>query len=114
MIAISSRRLFTIAVATALGCGDSLHPGPGPTASPPDGGTNSPPDGGTITEPAIDFFSSFEAQDPRPAWNDTVELDAHGTKRSAGVTGTPNIYVLGSVMDNVVMVKANGENPPNE
>jgi predicted alpha-1,2-mannosidase len=54
---------------------------------------------------AADFASSFESADPAPISNTTLE--------SSGVSGTkPGLP--GSVMDKVVAVTANGENPPNE
>src|ERR1700742_4914057 len=54
---------------------------------------------------AADFGSSFEAADPVPIANTTVE--------SSGVSGTkPGLP--GSVMDKVTAITANAENPPNE
>jgi hypothetical protein len=61
-----------------------------------------------------DFYSSFEPGDPQPAWTDAVEVDAHGTRRTSGVTGTPNTLILGNIMSQVVEVTASGDNPPNE
>jgi len=61
-----------------------------------------------------DFYSSFEPGDPQPAWTDAVEVDAHGTRRASGVTGTPNTLILGNIMSQVVEVTASGDNPPNE
>ena len=55
---------------------------------------------------AADFSTSFEASDPAPTWTNTSE-------ESVGVSGTkPGLP--GSVMDKIVAVTANGENPPNE
>ena len=79
-----------------------------PDASPPDAG---PPDAGP---PAVDFFSSFETGEPQPTTADTVEVDAHGNKRSSGVTGSPSTLILGNIMQQVADVVASGENPPNE
>ncbi|MFL5801171.1 MAG: glycoside hydrolase domain-containing protein, partial [Roseiflexaceae bacterium] len=73
---------------------------------------------GKIATPAADattdFFSSFEATEPQPDWVNTSETDAHGNKKTSGVTGTPLTGIPGSIMDRVVQVAASGENPPNE
>jgi hypothetical protein len=61
-----------------------------------------------------DFFSSFEATDPAPDWENTAETDAAGNKKASGVTGNPATGIPGSIMDQVVEVTASGENPPNE
>ena len=69
-----------------------------------------------ITRPSLapdgptDFFSSFEPGDPQPTWTDTVETDAHGVKKSSGVTGTSFIAVPGSVTDQVTALAVSGEN----
>ena len=102
-------RPVAIALVTALGCGGSSR-------APTDGGQ---PESETAaraapTGSAEDFYSSFEAGDPQPTWSDTVEVDAHGVKRTSGVTGTPNTRILGNIMDQVVAVAASGDNPPNE
>jgi predicted alpha-1,2-mannosidase len=113
MIVHSHRLVLAIAMA-ALGCG---------TSSPIDSDGRSTPGMESVlhaeTTPAAiapprDFFSSFEAGDPQPAWSDTVEVDAHGVPLTSGVTGTPNTRILGNIMDQIVGVTANGDNPPNE
>ncbi|UQI47287.1 GH92 family glycosyl hydrolase [Streptomyces sp. HU2014] len=60
--------------------------------------------------PAERFSSSFEADEPRPDWTDTVETDAAGRKRSAGVDGQDTSGIPGGVMDRVGAVRASGEN----
>ena len=60
---------------------------------------------GAAPAAAADFTSGFEAADPAPIQNTTVE--------ASGVSGTkPGLP--GSVMDKVTAVTANSDNPPNE
>src|SRR4051794_41977370 len=57
-----------------------------------------------------DFFSSFEAGEPQPTWTSTAE-----SGRSSGVSGpTQSGGIPGNQTQNVVAVRASGENPPNE
>ncbi|WP_249316844.1 GH92 family glycosyl hydrolase [Bacillus sp. FJAT-50079] len=57
-----------------------------------------------------DFITSFEANDPQPTWENTVEIDASGKKMSEGIDGnTPFTGIPGSITDEVVEVKARGE-----
>ena len=60
--------------------------------------------------PVVDFATSFEVGEPQPTWMNTVDTDAGGTPRTAGVSGS----LAGSIMDRVSAVVANGENPPHE
>ena len=57
-----------------------------------------------------DFSSSFEDGDPAPTWTNTVDTDASGNERTAGVTGPKRSGLPGDVTDKVVAVEANGEN----
>ena len=52
---------------------------------------------------ATSFSSSFEASDPQPTWTNTAE-------ESSGVTGPAHQGLPGNVTDQVVAVKASGEN----
>jgi F5/8 type C domain len=61
----------------------------------------------TIT---TDFFSSFEAADPQPAWTNTVETDVNGRKKASGIVGSNFGGIPGNVTDEVVAVAASGEN----
>jgi hypothetical protein len=61
-------------------------------------------------EATSDFFSSFEAADPQPAWTNTVETDADGRKKASGVTGSTSAGIPGNITDQVVGVAASGEN----
>jgi predicted alpha-1,2-mannosidase len=61
---------------------------------------------GATPASAADFGSSFEASDAAPTYTNTSEA-------ASGVSGTKP-GVPGSVMDKVVAVTANGENPPGE
>ncbi len=56
-----------------------------------------------------DFSSSFEDGDPVPTWTNTVDRDASGDERTAGVTGPKRSGLPGDVSDKVVAVEANGE-----
>jgi predicted alpha-1,2-mannosidase len=57
-----------------------------------------------------DFASSFEDGDPPPTWTNSVDLDADGQQRSAGVTGPRRAGLPGDVTHTVVDVRASGEN----
>ncbi|MGH4032295.1 GH92 family glycosyl hydrolase [Actinomycetota bacterium Odt1-20B] len=57
-----------------------------------------------------EFASSFEEQDPPPAWLNTVETGPDGKKKAAGVNGAFSSGIPGSVMDHVTDVRASGEN----
>ncbi|HEX8870733.1 MAG TPA: discoidin domain-containing protein, partial [Lentzea sp.] len=59
------------------------------------------------------FSSSFEDGQPQPSWVSTVETDAAGQPKSAGVIGSSGTGTPGNVADKAT-VKANGDNPPNE
>jgi hypothetical protein len=61
-------------------------------------------------EVTTDFFSSFEAADPQPAWTNTVETDADGRKKASGIVGSTFAGIPGNVTDQVVAVAASGEN----
>src|SRR4051794_35161657 len=57
-----------------------------------------------------DFYSSFESGDPQPTWTSTPE-----SGKSSGVSGpTRSGGIPGNQTQNVVAVRASGENPPNE
>ncbi|HWM86999.1 MAG TPA: GH92 family glycosyl hydrolase [Kofleriaceae bacterium] len=86
-----------------------------------DGDPPAPDRGGAVPDPemceddpAVDFYSSFEAADPQPTWTNTVETDANGQKKASGVSGQSGDEILGNIMDRVVAVTASGENPPGE
>ena len=57
-----------------------------------------------------DFYSSFEAGDPAPTWTNTIDTDASGNERAAGVTGPKRTGLPGDVSDKVIAVEASGEN----
>ena len=57
-----------------------------------------------------DFSSSFEDGDPAPTWTNTIDTDASGNERTAGVTGPKRSGLPGDVSDKVIAVEANGEN----
>ena len=59
-----------------------------------------------------EFTSSFEADDPQPAWTNAVDTDAAGGKRAAGVRGPAPSGIAGNLLDDKVAVSANGENQP--
>jgi predicted alpha-1,2-mannosidase len=61
------------------------------------------------TAPTTLFSSSFEAGDQQPTWTNTVETDATGSKRAAGIDGASSTGIPGSVMGKVVEVTASGE-----
>ncbi|MEV8508162.1 GH92 family glycosyl hydrolase [Actinoplanes sp. NPDC051475] len=58
---------------------------------------------------AASFRSSFEADDPQPAWTDSVEGD-----RTSGVDGTVVVGMPGSLRQHVTAIAANAEPNPNE
>ena len=114
--------LLAVVVTMTLGCGSSSDPEMDAgtdldAGSDPDAGTGPDPDAGTDGGPPEaprEFYSSFEATDPQPQWNSTVEIDAQGQKKSSGVTGETDTRILGSISEQVVAVTASGENPPDE
>src|SRR5262245_59360913 len=59
---------------------------------------------------ATQFASSFESGDPSPDWTDTVDTDATGAPRAAGVDGGYRTGIPGNVTDHVTDVRASGEN----
>ncbi len=61
-------------------------------------------------DPAPLFASSFEPTDPQPAWTDTVETDAAGHKKAAGIDGTSSRGIPGNLADKVVEIQASAEN----
>lgn len=89
-------------------------PTPTPDSDPPDETPQrrSLPD--YPVDPTADFYTSFEQGQPQPNWENTVEVDAEGNERMSGVTGDPPTGIPGNVTDQVVEVRASGENPPNE
>src|SRR4051812_15781993 len=129
--------LFVLATFAAVGCGsdptegdepgdggphggDDAHVGPGA-----DGGgdarsdTGTLPDGATPSDDAgpsgpTEFATSFEANDTKPTWSSTVEVDGTGAKKADGVNGQAATGILGSIMDQVAAVTASGDNPPGE
>ncbi|MFF0742208.1 GH92 family glycosyl hydrolase [Streptomyces sp. NPDC004111] len=56
------------------------------------------------------FSSSFEADEPAPTWRNTVETDAQGRKRTAGVDGGDVAGIPGNVTDRVTALRASAEN----
>nr|WSZ99097.1 GH92 family glycosyl hydrolase [Streptomyces sp. NBC_00857] len=59
---------------------------------------------------AKEFTSSFEEEDPQPAWRNTVEVGPDGKKRASGVDGGFSNGIPGNVTDRVVDLRASGEN----
>ena len=57
-----------------------------------------------------EFTSSFEEEDPQPAWRNTVEVGPDGKKRASGVDGGFSNGIPGNVTDRVVDLRASGEN----
>ncbi|MFG3497256.1 GH92 family glycosyl hydrolase [Streptomyces sp. NPDC047928] len=57
-----------------------------------------------------EFSTSFEADEPAPAWRDTVDTAPDGTPRAAGVDGGFAAGIPGNVTDRVAQVAASGEN----
>ncbi|WP_433545222.1 GH92 family glycosyl hydrolase [Streptomyces sp. CA-294286] len=56
------------------------------------------------------FSSSFEADDPAPAWRNTVEADAQGRPKTSGVDGGDTEGIPGNVTDHVTALRASAEN----
>ena len=65
-------------------------------------------------ESGVGFSSSFEDGQPQPSWANTVETDAAGNPKSAGVIGSDGTGIPGNVSDKVLEVKANGADPLGE
>ncbi|MFD5426840.1 GH92 family glycosyl hydrolase [Streptomyces sp. NPDC127084] len=59
---------------------------------------------------ATEFSTSFEANEARPDWRDTVETGPDGGKRSSGVDGGYASGIPGNVTDKVIELRASGEN----
>jgi predicted alpha-1,2-mannosidase len=100
--------VWLMAISTVLAGGLTLSPA---AAVPP------VPDEGAEAGAAgvtTDFFTSFEAGEPQPDWENTAETDADGNKRMSGVTGSPPTGIPGNVTERVVEIRASGENPPGE
>ncbi|GAA0601885.1 GH92 family glycosyl hydrolase [Kutzneria viridogrisea] len=95
MMLLSRRRTVGATVVTALLAG-FVAASPATALAAPAGKT--------------DFASSFEAGDTQPSWTDTVETDASGRPKAAGVNGADASTVPGNVTDKVVEIKASGEN----
>jgi predicted alpha-1,2-mannosidase len=57
-----------------------------------------------------EFASSFEAGEPAPAWLNTVDTAADGSKRASGVDGGYTTGIPGNVTDEVSGVRASAEN----
>ncbi|WP_328609840.1 GH92 family glycosyl hydrolase [Amycolatopsis sp. NBC_00345] len=57
-----------------------------------------------------DFSSSFEANDPQPTWQDTVDTDAAGKPRASGVNGANGTAIPGDIRGKVTEVTASSEN----
>ena len=73
------------------------------------------PPGQTASAAPIDYFTSFEPDDPQPDWVDTVETDAEGNKMTSGIDGNiPFEGIPGDITDKVVNIKVSGENQPSE
>lgn len=60
-------------------------------------------------ESGVSFSSSFEDGQPQPSWTNTVETDATGKPKSAGVIGSSGTGLPGNVADKAVLA-VNGEN----
>ncbi|MDF3298438.1 GH92 family glycosyl hydrolase [Streptomyces tropicalis] len=65
---------------------------------------------GRAPAPDREFASSFEPGDPAPDWVDTVDTAPDGGKRSSGVDGGYSSGIPGNVDDQVVDLRASGEN----
>ncbi|SDL54731.1 alpha-1,2-mannosidase, putative [Lentzea albidocapillata subsp. violacea] len=87
-----TRSLLSVAITATLVCGVTN----GYAAAAPE-------------EPGVGFSSSFEEGQPQPSWANTVETDAAGNPKSAGVVGSDGAGIPGNVSDKVLEVKANGE-----
>ena len=70
--------------------------------------------GGAAFAAAASFGSSFETDDPQPTWTDTVDTDADGDARTAGVDGTIVVGMPGSLRGHVTDVAVNAEPISNE
>ncbi|MCI4140724.1 MULTISPECIES: GH92 family glycosyl hydrolase [Streptomyces] len=57
-----------------------------------------------------EFSSSFEAGDPAPDWQNTVDTTRGGQKRASGVDGGYSSGIPGNVTDHVTDVRASAEN----
>ncbi|WHY71608.1 GH92 family glycosyl hydrolase [Fictibacillus enclensis] len=67
------------------------------------------------TKAVKDFFTSFENDQQKPTWENTVETDPNGNKMSSGIDG--NIQydgIQGDITNKVEEVRVSAENPPNE
>src|SRR5215216_1642345 len=60
-------------------------------------------------EPGVGFSSSFEDGQPQPSWVSTVETDAAGNAKSAGMIGSSGTGTPGNVADQAT-VAASGDN----
>src|SRR5688572_3085210 len=87
-----TRTLLSVAITATLVCGVTN----GYAAAAPE-------------ESGVGFSSSFEDGQPQPSWANTVETDAAGNPKSAGVIGSDGTGIPGNVSDKVLEVKANGE-----
>jgi predicted alpha-1,2-mannosidase len=111
---------LALSLASCTGDGDRSTDGGSPSTDP-DTSDGQDDDSATCDdsttcedEPAVDFYSSFEADDPQPTWTNTVEIDADGNRKASGVSGHSGDQILGNIMDRVAGVTASGENPPGE
>ncbi|HEY6738140.1 MAG TPA: discoidin domain-containing protein, partial [Actinopolymorphaceae bacterium] len=68
------------------------------------------PASGSAAAAAVDFFSSLEAEDPAPAWTNTVEEDPNGRTKASGVDGSYAPGIPGNLTDRIRDVTASGEN----
>jgi predicted alpha-1,2-mannosidase len=64
--------------------------------------------------PEAGFSTSFETGDPETTWTDTVDTDAAGAKRTAGIDGTTASGIPGGVRDQVAEIAVSGEPNTNE
>jgi len=70
------------------------------------------PPGVAAADPAAppDFYSSFEAGDTQPTWNDTVDTDASGKPKAFGVNGANGTAIPGDIRGKVTESSASSEN----
>ncbi|OLB77055.1 MAG: alpha-mannosidase [Actinobacteria bacterium 13_2_20CM_2_71_6] len=68
-----------------------------------------PPTAPQPADPAPLFASSFEPAGQQPAWSNTVETDAAGNRKTAGIDGTSSRGIPGNLADKVVEIAASGE-----
>ncbi|WP_092534110.1 GH92 family glycosyl hydrolase [Amycolatopsis arida] len=61
-------------------------------------------------QPVATFASSFEADDPQPAWVDTVETLSSGEPKAHGVTGADPNAVPGDIRGGITEIAASNEN----